>query len=154
MLSAQSIVAPDAASDGDEPSGPSSLADAALSLWQLGGPAPLRALAERIVTVHAAAALAHPIAYGALLRVATRLAVPPRQLVVVAADRAAPLVRIARTVPCDVLAIVDEAQAAAWARAGFELFAGKTAVDGSATAYDCHDFACRLPVTDAAALVV
>ena len=36
VLAAQGIAAPDAASDGDEPSGPSALADAAVSLWLLG----------------------------------------------------------------------------------------------------------------------
>ena len=36
VLAAQRIGAPDAASDGDEPSGSSSLADAAAALWQLG----------------------------------------------------------------------------------------------------------------------
>jgi uncharacterized protein YyaL (SSP411 family) len=154
VLSSQGIGAPDAASDGDEPSGPSALADAAVSLWQLGAAPELRTFAEGIVSAYGSTALAQPIAYGALLRVAARLAVPPRQLVVVTGDRGVPLVRAARGVPCDVLAIVDDAQAASWARAGFELFAQKAAIGGSATAYDCRDFTCRLPVTDAAALVV
>ncbi|WP_314507072.1 DUF255 domain-containing protein [uncultured Microbacterium sp.] len=153
VLRAKGIDAPDAASDGDEPSGPSALADAAVSLWQLGGASELRAFAERIVTAHGTAALAQPIAYAALLRVAARLAVPPHQLVIVADDASGPLVSAARSVPCDVLAIVSGGQAAGWERAGFELFSGKSAIDGSATAYDCRDFACRLPVTDAAELV-
>ena len=37
-------------------------------------------------------------------------------------------------------------------RAGFSLFADKSLRDGVATAYDCRDFACRLPVTDPADL--
>ena len=45
------------------------------------------------------------------------------------------------------------AQASAWAEAGFELFADKRQRDGRATAYDCRDFACRLPTTDPADLV-
>jgi hypothetical protein len=73
--------------------------------------------------------------------------------VVVAEDRDGSLVAAARTVPTDVLAIVTPAQAAQWSRAGFELFAEKTAKDGLPTAYDCRDFACRLPVTDPDALV-
>lgn len=152
VLAAQGIETPDAASDGDEPSGFAALADAALSLWRLGGAGELRAIAERIVAGHAESALAQPLAHGALLRVAAQLAHPPRQLVVVAPDRAAPLVVAARGVDTDVLAIVTPAQAVAWERAGFALFAGKTALHGLATAYDCRDFACRLPVTDPAQL--
>ena len=33
-----------------------------------------------------------------------------------------------------------------------DVLAGKTQVDGQATAYVCHDFTCSLPITDAAAL--
>ncbi|MGA9102957.1 hypothetical protein, partial [Aeromicrobium sp.] len=32
------------------------------------------------------------------------------------------------------------------------LFDGKTEIDGSPAAYVCRDFACRMPVTDPAAL--
>ena len=111
VLAAQGIATPDAASDGDEPSGLSALADAAVSLWRLGGRGELRAGAERMVAAHAAAALAQPLAYGALLRVAAQLSQPPHQLVVVAEERSGPLVAAARRLPCDVLAIVTPAQA-------------------------------------------
>ncbi|MET0780355.1 MAG: DUF255 domain-containing protein, partial [Microbacterium sp.] len=73
VLAAQGIETPDAASDGDEPSGYAALAEAAVSLWQLGASDELRGLAERIVARHSTAALAQPLAYGALLRVAARL---------------------------------------------------------------------------------
>ena len=107
VLAAQGIAAPDAASDGDEPSGLAALADAAVSLWRLGGRGALRAVAERIVAAHAAGALEQPLAYGALLRVAAELAQPPHQLVVVAEERSGPLVAAARGLPCDVFAVVD-----------------------------------------------
>ena len=152
VLTAQGITTPDAASDGDEPSGFAALADAALALWQLGRAAALHTLAERIVAAHAEAALAQPLAHGALLRVGAHLARAPRQLVVVAPDGTAPLVAAARAVETDVLAIVTPTQTAAWENAGFELFSGKTAHQGLATAYDCRDFVCRLPVTDPAGL--
>ena len=152
VLAAQGIATQDAASDGDEPSGPSALADAVVSLWRLGGPGELRAVAERIVVANAAGALEQPLAYGAMLRVAAELAQPPRQLVVVAEERSAPLVAAARRLQRDVFAVVTPAQAAEWARAGFELFVEKSAQGGRATAYDCRDFACRLPVTDPAEL--
>lgn len=152
VLAEQGVAAPDAASDGDEPSGFAALADAAAALWLVGAGESYRALAERTVHRHSADALAQPLAHGALLRVATQLAVPPRQLVVVAPDRADPLATAARGIRADVVAIVDADQAAAWADAGFSLFEAKTTVGGAATAYDCRDFACRLPVTDAAQL--
>ncbi|HEX5730630.1 thioredoxin domain-containing protein [Microbacterium sp.] len=153
VLAAQGIATADAASDGDEPSGAAAVAGASSALWLLGAGDAFRALAERVVAEHASAALAQPLAYGALLRVAAELARPPRQLVVVGGDPAAPLVAAARRIRTDVLAIVTANQSSRWAAAGFSLFEGKVSIDGAATAYDCRDFACRLPVTDAAALV-
>jgi len=152
VLAGQGIGAPDSASDADEPSGPAALAGAAAALWLLGaddGLAPSsRDRAERLVAAHAPAALAQPLAYGALLRVAATLAVAPRQLVVVTPDAEAALATAARGIPADVVAVVTPEQAQAWTAAGFGLFADKSLRDGLSTAYDCRDFACRLPVTD------
>ncbi len=148
VLTRQGIGAPDAASDADEPSGPAALAEAAAALWMLGAGEQYRALAERLVSTHASAALAQPLAYGALLRVATSLAVAPRQVVVVTTDAAAAIATTARGIRADVVSIVSPEQVTAWEAAGFGLFADKALRDGRATAYDCRDFACRLPVTD------
>ena len=152
VLARQGLRAPDAASDADEPSGVAAVAEASALLAALGDRTPHaggpRALAERLVARHARAALAQPLAHGSLLRVAASLATPARQVVVVAADADAPLAACARAVVADVVVVVTPAQAAAWADAGFSLFAGKGLSDGRATAYDCRDFACRLPVTD------
>ncbi len=152
VLAAQGLAAPDAASDGDEPSGVASIAGAALALWRLGAGESYRAVAERLVAAHAEAALAQPLAHGALLRIAAQLAAPPRQVVVVAPDHGDPLVRAAARTDADVVVGVTAAQAAQWSSAGFELFEGKAMLGGQATAYDCRDFACRLPTTDAAVL--
>jgi len=152
VLAAQGIGAPGALSDGDEPSGLAALAAAATALWLLGTGEDHRALATGIVAAHAPAALAQPLAHGALLRVAALLAVPPRQVVVVADDADAPLAAAARGIPAEIVAIVTSAQAMGWTDAGFSLFAGKTSHGGAPTGYDCRAFVCRLPVTDPAAL--
>jgi uncharacterized protein YyaL (SSP411 family) len=149
VLAAQGIGAPDAASDGDEPSGPAALAGAAVALWRLGAGEEWRRHAVDIVARHAAAALVQPLAYGALLRVAAELTGSPRQLVVLTGEGEAPLVAAARRIDADVLAVLDDTGARAFAAAGFALFEGKHPIDGRPTAYDCRDFACRLPVTRA-----
>ncbi|MFH8249628.1 thioredoxin domain-containing protein [Microbacterium sp. B2969] len=152
VLAASGVRAPDAASDADEPSGVAAIAGAAAALWLVGGGEEHRALAERLVAAHAADALAQPLAHSALLRAASLLAAPPRQVVVVG-DAAGDLAVAAQSIAADVVAVVSPSQASAWATAGFELFADKTQRDGLATAYDCRDFACRLPVTSSADLV-
>jgi len=152
VLAAHGLRAPADESDGTHPSGRSALASAALSLWLLGAGDPYRSLAEALVRQGAPASIAQPMAHGALLRVACSLATSPRQLVVVADDPSDPLVAAARRLPTDVTAIVAAGEAAAFAQAGFELFEGKTSLEGVATAYDCRYFACRLPVTDASQL--
>ncbi|MGX5697936.1 thioredoxin domain-containing protein [Agromyces soli] len=62
------------------------------------------------------------------------------------------LVEEARRQEASVFAVVTERQARAFADAGFELFAGRTALGGRATAYRCERFVCALPVHDAVAL--
>ncbi|MET0296002.1 MAG: DUF255 domain-containing protein [Microbacterium sp.] len=152
LLGAQGIAAPDSASDADEPSGPASIAQAALALWLLGAGDEHRTRAEHILARHAASALAQPLAHGSLLGVAAVLATAPRHVVVISADPDAALARRARTLDADVVLVASPAQARAWQAAGFALLAEKSTIDGLPTAYDCHDFACRLPVTDPDAL--
>jgi uncharacterized protein YyaL (SSP411 family) len=151
VLATVGVVAPDAASDGDEPSGVAAIAGAAAALWLLGGGEADRRIAERLVAGHAAAALAQPLAHGALLRVAALLARAPRQVVVVG-EASDPLADAARRQDADLVAVVSPEQADAFAKAGFELFEGKATRGGLTTAYDCRDFVCRLPVTDPADL--
>jgi len=151
-LAAQGMRAPADAGDGVLPSGPAALAAACRSLWLLGAGERYREAAAERVRAASARALMEPIGQGALLRTAHALRIAPRQLVVVSDEAASPLVRAARHERTDVTAIVSPARAEALAHAGFALFEGKTAIGGRATAYDCRDFACRLPVTDAAAL--
>ncbi|GAA2970886.1 uncharacterized protein YyaL (SSP411 family) [Microbacterium terrae] len=148
VLAAQGMLAPDSSGDGDEPSGPSALAEAAIGLWLLGAGETYRATAEQLVARHGAVAVAQPLAHGALLRQAASLALPPRQVVVVAADAGDPLSVRARALDADIVAVVTPAQAADWVAAGFALFEEKTLRGEAAVAYDCTAFTCRLPVTE------
>ncbi len=116
VLAAGGVIAPDAASDGDEPSGVAAIAGAATALWLLGGGGDPRALAERLIGEHGGGALEQPLAHAALLRSAATLAVAPRQVVVVADEPDDPLARAARGLVADVVAVVTPAQAAALGR--------------------------------------
>ena len=151
-LAAQGVRAPAAGDDGTLPSGPSALAEACLSLWRLGAGDRYREAAVERVRQASARALAEPIGFGALLRTAHGLVTAPHQLVIVAGDRAAADPFLAVAERADVTAVVTADQAARLADAGFTLFAAKAPLGGGATAYDCRDFACRLPVTEPALL--
>ncbi|MBZ4485770.1 DUF255 domain-containing protein [Microbacterium sp. cx-55] len=141
--------------DIDRPGGASAVADAALTLWELGVGEEYRGIAERIVRDGIARAVAEPFAHGSLLGVAARLTTAPRQIVVVVAEAAGdPLARAAFAADADTVVRVDVAGAAAWAEAGFSLLADRTAVGGRSTAYDCRGFVCLLPVHVPADLAV
>lgn len=150
VLEAEGIAPSPDHSDGDLPSGPAALALAALAAWRLGAGERYRREAEAVVRRHAPRALAQPFAHGALLRAATGLAEPPRQLVVVTADREGALAEAARRADADVVAVVTRDQVRAFAAEGFSLFEGKEAGEG--LAYDCRAFTCRLPASDPAAI--
>lgn len=159
-------------SEGAYPSGVAAAAAAALTLHRLTGDARWHRAAERAVGPVADAALDSPVAYGTTFSLLAELAAPSTQLLVVEPSIAEALVedelsaaaapaatevqsvvadlgaRARRTLgPGVLVGVVDEDSAVALADAGFELFAGRTAVRGHATAYLCHDFVCRLPVT-------
>jgi uncharacterized protein YyaL (SSP411 family) len=150
LLSAHGIAASPDQTDGDLPSDAAAQAAAALTAWHLGAGDRYRDAAADIVRRYAASSLAQPFAHGSLLRVAAGLVAPPRQVVVVADDRAGALADAVRRADAEVVTIVTPAQAAAFADAGFELFEGKGAA-ADARIYDCRAFVCRLPVSDPAA---
>ncbi|UAJ78454.1 thioredoxin domain-containing protein [Leifsonia sp. ZF2019] len=153
-------------SEGAYPSGLSSLAGAAHTLFLLTGERRYERAAREGMRLVAGQAVLTPSGFGAALGLMSRLAADAIQLVVVLpagddptahpsgpADPAG-LLRAVRTHPAPVVAIVGESAAEAFADDGFELFAARTAHGGLPTAYLCHDFVCRLPVTDPAALAV
>lgn len=150
VLAAQRIPVAGDDGDGDLPSGPAALAAAHLTAWRLGAGEQHRARAEALVARLATRAVEHPIAYGALLRVAAGLARPPRQIVAVVSRRDTALADAARQSDADVVAVVTPEQAQAFAAAGFSLFEGKGAQ--ADLLFDCRDFVCRLPTADPAAV--
>ncbi|MEU4017375.1 DUF255 domain-containing protein [Microbacterium sp. NPDC028030] len=152
LLSAQGIATSPDQTDGDLPSDAAAVAGAALTAWWLGAGEKYREAAVATVSALAERSLEQPFAHGTLLRVASGLAVPPRQLVVVTADRHGALAAAARGADAEVVSVLSPAQARAFAEGGFELFAGKEAT--AERAYDCRAFVCRLPVSDPAEVSV
>ncbi|HWU57357.1 MAG TPA: DUF255 domain-containing protein [Microbacteriaceae bacterium] len=145
-------------SEGAYPSGLSAAAAAARSLYLLTGEQRYADAAAAAMQLIADQALVSPLSFGAALLAMASMEREPVQLVVVTAGAAdasdLALISAARgRVDADVTGVVTEAQASAFAQAGFELFSGRVNVDGHATAYLCRNFVCRLPTTDAAKLL-
>jgi uncharacterized protein YyaL (SSP411 family) len=152
VLVAHGLAAAPDLDDGATPSGAALLADAAVLLWTMSGDDAHRRIAEDAIAPALVNALDQPSAFGAALAIASRLASPVRQLVVVADDPGEPLGVLARSTGPETTAVVTSEQAAAFAASGFELFVGRTARDGHAAAYFCERFVCALPVTAERAL--
>ncbi|MCS0500204.1 thioredoxin domain-containing protein [Protaetiibacter mangrovi] len=156
VLAARGIAVDADRTEGATPSGAALLADAAARLAELVDGGGYRELAERALAPSLAPARERPIAYGATLATAARLAASPVELVVVlpAVDAAGGVAEVARTWahPDRTVALVTGPQAEALAAAGFSLFAERRALHDLATAYLCEGFVCRLPTTDAAVL--
>jgi uncharacterized protein YyaL (SSP411 family) len=150
--------------EGAYPSGLSSAAAAAHTLFLLTGERRYERAAREGMRMVAAQAVRTPTGFGAALALMSRLDAEPEQLVVVlpageevVAHPSGPadpegLLRAVRTHPAPVVAVVEEAGAAAFAAEGFALFGDRTARDGVPTAYHCRDFVCRLPATRPAQL--
>lgn len=159
-------------SEGAYPSGLSSIATAAHTLFLLSGERRYERAAREGMRVVAAQAVATPSAFGTALELMSRLAEEPEQLVVVtptdareadargadardanARDAAsAALLDAVRRRDTALTAATDDPGASEFAAEGFALFAGRASIDGRAAAYLCHDFVCDLPVTSAEAL--
>ncbi len=152
VLAARGLATEGDPGDGALPSGRSLLADAALLLSSLSGDDSHRRIAEAAVAPALSYAADQPSAFGAVLAVASRLAEPLEQLVIIAPSEAGELGAASRGWRRGVRAVVTPDQAAAFVAAGFELFASRDARDGLATAYYCEHFVCALPVTTAGEL--
>ena len=154
VLAALGVPGGSDASEGASPSGPTLIASAAWKLHLLtADPAYLGAAAATIGPL-AAAALDRPIGSGGALGLGLAMAEPIRQVVVVVGEGVGDaLATAARRLPSSITAVLDVTATEAFAAAGFELFASRATIDGRSAAYVCTDFVCRLPVTEAAALV-
>lgn len=137
-------------SEGAYPSGLSSLARACTSLHLVTGHVSYRQAAERVIHQLMPVAAPRPVSFGATLAVASALAQPIEQLVVVSEDRHSPLAAVARSLfrSGAINTVLSPAQAAAFADAGFELFEGRQ----REAAYLCRNFVCRMPFDDASEL--
>ncbi|MEO8095765.1 MAG: thioredoxin domain-containing protein, partial [Pseudolysinimonas sp.] len=148
VLAARGLATEGDPGDGALPSGRSLLADAALLLSSLTADDAHRQLAVDALAPALGIATQQPSGFGAALAVASRLEAPLEQLVVVAPQGAgSELARAASGWRRGVLAAVTPDQAAEFAAAGFELFAGRVLRDGAPAAYYCEHFVCALPVT-------
>ena len=137
-------------SEGAYPSGLSSLARACASLYLITGQLRYRQAAERVIHQLMPVASPRPVSFGSTLAVASALAQPIEQLVVVSDDPHSPLAETARSSfrSGAISIVVTPAQAVAFAKAGFELFEGRQAE----AAYLCQGFVCRIPFDDAGEL--
>ncbi len=138
--------------EGALPSGLSATASAALRLHALTGERRYRESARQAMALLGRAPVENPTSFGSALSNLVALDREPEQLVVVSEHPDAEIASIAHRWQRGVAAVVTERQAQDFEAHGFELFAGRVAFDGRATAYHCHDFVCRLPVTDAGEL--
>jgi uncharacterized protein YyaL (SSP411 family) len=157
VLVARGLALPTDPAEGATPSGITACADAAWRLFALGAGDGYLELAERAMQAIAGIAVERPLAFGGALALMGRLEAPLVQLVTVVPDADADaegdgdrhsLLRVSRRQAASVSTIVTERQAAEFAAAGFELFEGRTATSGAATAYRCRSFVCALPVHD------
>ncbi len=149
VLAARGLATEGDPGDAAIPSGRALLADAALLLSSLTGDDAHRRIAETALAPALSHAAGQPSAFGGALAVASRLAEPLRQLVIVAPAGAGELGSASRGWRGGVRAVVTPEQAQAFAAEGFELFTARGARDGLATAYSCEHFVCALPVTTA-----
>jgi uncharacterized protein YyaL (SSP411 family) len=130
------------------PSGNSAAALGLLRLARLSGDAEYERQAAGVLALNAPLALRHPLAFGHLLQALDLYLATPREVAIVGAG---PLTGALRTRfrPHLVLAGTDADSTQGSAVA---LLRDRTLLDGHQAAYVCERFACKLPVTELAAL--
>jgi uncharacterized protein YyaL (SSP411 family) len=145
------IVRPKETQDGATPAGGAAAAAVFLRLAELTGQETFRDAATRAIGQIERLALRYPRAFPAWLGALDFASARITQVAIVggagAADTRA-LVEVARQgfQPYRLLALGDPKSST------LDLMQGRFAIDGRATAFVCHDFACRRPVTEPEAL--
>lgn len=164
VLEAQGLALPPDPAEGATPSGITATARAAWLLYALGAGGSYLDAARAAMAGVAEIAVPRPIAFGGALRLMAELAAPLVQLVTVVpddghavdqdavADQGASLADETRGHEASIAAVVTDAQATAFAEAGFELFEGRRSAGDAPLAYRCESFVCALPVGDAESL--
>jgi uncharacterized protein YyaL (SSP411 family) len=146
------VVRPKGAQDNATPSGGAMATTILLRLAALTGEGRFRAAAEAALAGMGPYLAKYPTAFAQWL-VALELAHAGIDEVAIVGDPAAPATRA-------LLDVVDRAHrpfvvvagSASPEASAVPLLAGRFALDGKPTAFVCHDFACRLPVTEPEAL--
>lgn len=154
VLDAQGLALPPDPAEGATPSGLTATARAAWLLYALGAGDRYLDAARAAMAGVAEIAVPRPIAFGGTLRLMAELAAPLVQLVTVVppAGPGSELADETRRHEASIPAVVTDAQATAFAEAGFELFEGRRSAGDGPLAYRCESFVCALPVDDAESL--
>ncbi len=138
--------------DNAVPSGNSLAAELLVRLAVLVGNDEYRAEATRIVLTMKEGMARQPMGFGRMLCVLDALLAPSREVAIVGdPDAAATQALLAevrrRHLPNTVVALLQPGE-----ESMLPLLQDRTLVDGQPAAYVCENYACKLPVTDAAAL--
>ncbi|MGZ8630033.1 MAG: thioredoxin domain-containing protein [Actinomycetota bacterium] len=150
------LVRPKELYDNATPSGNSVAAEVLLRMARLTGNAALEAEAEAALGIVGDALVRAPSAFGHALCVLDRMVGPHREIAIVGDPGAGTTQALAAEVtarryrPNLVLAVAAAGDEAS--RRSVPLLRHRAPIDGSATAYVCERFTCRLPVTEPAAL--
>jgi uncharacterized protein YyaL (SSP411 family) len=143
--------------DGAEPSGNSIAILNLLRLAQITGRADFRASAERALAAFAPRLASVPVALPAMLTACEFYLAEPRQIVVVGprdAEGTRALLRAiqARFVANRIVLLVDSEETRGALARGIPAIEAMQPAGGTPSAYVCRNYACQLPVTEAAQL--
>jgi uncharacterized protein YyaL (SSP411 family) len=143
--------------DGAEPSGNSVTALNLLRLAEYTGDEAFRASAERLFRAFSPRLATAGVTMPQMLVALDWFLHKPRQIVLAGIAGSADLAALAaevhrRFLPGGVILMLDSQEARRALAARLPALAGMAADPGPATAYVCEDFACRLPVSEPAAL--
>ncbi|MBI4736409.1 MAG: thioredoxin domain-containing protein [candidate division NC10 bacterium] len=147
---------PKSAYDHSIPSGESVATQTMLRLHALTGSAADLTRAERVLRVFRGQMEQNPFGFGNLLCALDWYVETPHEIVIVGERSAADTRALLRAVhqefvPNKVIVVAGAGELGKLPAVG-DLLAGKAQVDGRATAYACHKFACSAPVTNPADL--